>query len=221
MNFEVAQRIHARDRRRDEDRDHSQKQHAGLQTGIGPVELLHMVLQSAEQERRAQHEQRIGDDHAGDRCLHQHILPRAQRGQRNDELGQIAEGGVEQAADAVARFGRHGFGGVAEQRSQRNDGQDGQQKQQRVRVVPELLDHKQDGHKGEQPQQRIVTDLFEQGIHRIPRGCGSFRRLIGRSSALTGVAASALRPSTARPAKLFKCGRPSRLENGSSAAARW
>jgi hypothetical protein len=40
----------------------------------------------------------------------------------DDQLGQIAKRGVEQAADRVPGFGRDGFRGVAEQRGQRHDG---------------------------------------------------------------------------------------------------
>ncbi len=62
------------------------------------------------------------------------MLPGVQRGERDDEFGQVSECGVEQAADRVARPGRHGFGGVTEQGGERNHGEDGQHEVQRVRL---------------------------------------------------------------------------------------
>ena len=53
--------------------------------------------------------------------------------ERDDQLGQVAERRVEQAADGVAGLGRDRFGGVAEQRGQRHDRQHRQDEQQRVR----------------------------------------------------------------------------------------
>ncbi|MEA2821893.1 MAG: hypothetical protein QOJ86_3897 [Bradyrhizobium sp.] len=56
-----------------------------------------------------------------------------QRGERDHKFGQVAERGVEQAADGIAGPGGDGFGGVTEQRGQRDDGQHRQHKQQRMR----------------------------------------------------------------------------------------
>ena len=126
-----------------------------------------VVLESAEQKRRAQHEQRVGDNRAGDGRLHQHVLPGAQGGQRDDQFGQVSQRGVEQAADRIARLGRHGFGGVTQQRRQRHDGQDGQHEEQRVRFGLELRGGEHHGHEGQQPEQRVVTDFFEQLFHRF------------------------------------------------------
>ena len=121
------------------------------------VVFLHVVLEPAEQERRAQHEQRVGDDRAGDGRLHQHVLPGAQGGERDDQFRQVAQRGVEQAADRIAGLGRHRFGGVAQQRRQRHDGQHRQHEEQRVRVGLECLGDEHHGHEDQQPQQRIVT----------------------------------------------------------------
>ena len=128
-----------RDRRRNQQRDRGQEQQAGLHAGADPVVFLHVVLEPAEQKRRAQHEQRVGDDRAGDGRLHQHVLPGAQRGERDDQFGQVSQRGVEQAADRIAGLGRHGFGGMTQQRGQRHDGQHGQHEEQRVRFGLELL----------------------------------------------------------------------------------
>ena len=53
--------------------------------------------------------------------------------QRDDQFGQVSQRGVEQAADRIARLGRHGFGGMTQEGSQRDDGQDREQEEQRVR----------------------------------------------------------------------------------------
>jgi len=38
------------------------------------LELLHLVIDTSEQERRAQHGQRVGDERAGNGRLHQSVL---------------------------------------------------------------------------------------------------------------------------------------------------
>ena len=117
-------RVGLRNRRGNQQRDRRQEQQARLHAGADTVVFLDMILESAEEKGRAQHEQRVGDDRAGHGRLHQHILPGAQGGERNDQLRQIAQRGVEETADRIPRLGRHGFGGVTEQRRQRYDGQD-------------------------------------------------------------------------------------------------
>ena len=139
----------------------ARKSRPACSAGADPVVFLHVVLESAEEKRRAQHEQRVGDDRAGDGRLHQHVLPGAQRGQRDDQFGQVAERGVEQAADRIARLGRHGFGGVTQQRRQRHDGQHRQHEEQRVRFGLELRGNEHHRHEDQQPEQRIVTDFLE------------------------------------------------------------
>ena len=128
-------RIGVGDRRRHEQRDRRQEEQPRLEPRADPVVLLHVMLQPAEQERRAQHEQRVGDDRAGERRLDQHVLAGAQRRERDDELGQVAERRVEQAADRVAGLRRDRLGRVAEQRRERHDGQHREHEQQGVRSV--------------------------------------------------------------------------------------
>ena len=91
--------------------------------------------------------------------------PGAQRGERDDQLGQVAQRGVEQPADRVARLGRHRLGGVAQQRGQRHDGEHGQHEQQRVRLGPELRGGEHHRHEGQQPEQRVVADFLEERVH--------------------------------------------------------
>jgi hypothetical protein len=152
-------------RRGDQNPDRRQKEQARLQPGTSSVVFLYVVPEATEQKRHAQHEQRVGNDRPRDGGLHQGILPRAQRGQRNDEFRQVSKRCVEQAAHRIARLGRNGFRGVAEQSGERHDGQDRQYEQQRVSLRLERLPGEQHGYEDQQPEEGIVADLFQQGIH--------------------------------------------------------
>ena len=48
------------------------------------IVFLRVVFNAAEKKRRPQHEQRVGDDRAGNGRLHEHELPGAQGGERDD-----------------------------------------------------------------------------------------------------------------------------------------
>ena len=158
-------RVGLRNRRRNQQGDRSQEEQARLHAGADAVVFLDMIFESAEEKGRAQHEQRVGDDRAGEGRLHQHILPGAQGGERNDQFRQIPQRGIEQATDRIPGLGRHGFGGVTEQGGQRHDGQDGQYEEQRVRVVLECFGREHHGHEDQQPEQFVVLDFFEQWLH--------------------------------------------------------
>ncbi len=75
--------------------DGGEKEQRRLEAGADAIELLQVMFETAEQEGAAEHEQRVGDDGAGDRGLDQQILPRLQGGQRYDEFGEISERGVQ------------------------------------------------------------------------------------------------------------------------------
>jgi hypothetical protein len=55
------------DRRRNQHRDRRQEEQRRLQAGVVPIVFLHVVLEAAEQKRRTQQKQRVGDDRTGDR----------------------------------------------------------------------------------------------------------------------------------------------------------
>jgi hypothetical protein len=55
-----------------------------MQPSAGAIVFLNVVLETAEQKRRSQHEKRIGNDSASDRCFHKHVLSGVKRGQRDD-----------------------------------------------------------------------------------------------------------------------------------------
>jgi hypothetical protein len=120
-----------------------------------------VVLEPSEEERHAQQEQHVGDDRARNRRLHQHVLPGAQGGERDDQFGQVPERGVEQPAHRVTGLGRHRLGGMAQQRRQGHDGQHGQNEEQHARFGTELLCREHDGHEYQQPEERIVTNFVQ------------------------------------------------------------
>ena len=57
----------------------------------GSVVFLNVVPKPAQQKRRAQHKERVGDDSACDRRLHQRVLSGMQRGHCYDQLRQISQ----------------------------------------------------------------------------------------------------------------------------------
>ena len=79
LNFCVKRRragVGFGDGRGNQQRDGGQEQQAGLQAGADAVVFLHVMLQPAEKKRRPEHEQRVGDDGAGDGRLDQHVFAR-------------------------------------------------------------------------------------------------------------------------------------------------
>src|SRR5262249_35508171 len=121
------------DRARGEQRDRRHQQQRRIKPPAGAVVILDVVVKAADQERSAEHKERIGDDGAGDRRLDERVLAGMKRGNRDDQLGEIAERGVEQSADGVAGFLGNGFGGAAEKRRERDDRENGEGEEQSVR----------------------------------------------------------------------------------------
>ncbi len=70
-------------------------------------------LQSTGHDRQAENEQQVAENAAGDRRLHQVDEASLQRHDRDDELGGVAEGGVEQATERRAGAGGDLFGCLA------------------------------------------------------------------------------------------------------------
>ena len=126
-----------------------------------------MVFEPAEQKRRAQHEQRVGEDRTGDGGFHKDILPGPQRRQRDEQLGEVAQGRIEQAADQVACLGGDRLRGAAEESRQRHDSGNRQQEKKRVRLWFETLHQENNGDQHQEPQQRGVADLFRQRSHAL------------------------------------------------------
>ena len=100
-----------------------QQQHRGLRRGGGAIEVLAVALEAAEEHRGPEHEQDVAHDRADDRGLDHLVQAGAEREEGDDELGRVAEGDVEQAADPGP--GAHGelLGGAAHERGGRDDPQ--------------------------------------------------------------------------------------------------
>ena len=69
------------------------------------MKLLRRAAEAADEERQPEHQQQVADDAAGDRGLDQLDVALAQRDDRDDQLGGVAEGRVEEAAAAPGRSG--------------------------------------------------------------------------------------------------------------------
>ena len=67
---------------------------------------LRVETHPADEEGDTEREQQVREDRADDRRSHRVEEPRAERHQGDDQLGRIAEGGVEEGADGVAGVGR-------------------------------------------------------------------------------------------------------------------
>ena len=117
------------------------------------------------------HEQRVRHDRACDRRLDQHVLTGAKRGERDDELGQVAERRVQQSTNRVAGRRRHRFGGVTEQRCEWNDCEYGQHEEQRVGIRRGPLRKEHDRNENEQPQKPIVLEFLQQLGHGASCWC--------------------------------------------------
>ena len=61
-----------------------------------------LYLMPPGQRRRAEHQQNVADDRAGQRGLHHRVEPLSQRHDGDDQLRRVAEGGVQKPADAFA-----------------------------------------------------------------------------------------------------------------------
>ena len=123
--------------------------------------------------------------------------------ERDDQLRQVAQRGVQQPADRVAGLGGHRFGRVAEQRGQRHDRQHRQHEQQRVRVVRECSRREHRRHEDQQPQQLVVPNLCEEQSHldclSSARGLPSRPAIVGQKShARAAVTALRQRVTTCR-----------------------
>ena len=151
-----------------DDGDGGQRHHADLGARADGGEGLDGVAQAAGEERRAEHQQQVADDRADQRGLDDVEHAGAQRDEGDDQLGGIAEGGVEQAADALADPGRELLGRQAEQARQRDDGDAGQDEDQQGRVRPGVV-HPGGYRNGEQqPRQRRLGQDASHHLHRRP-----------------------------------------------------
>ena len=96
------------------------------------VECLLLVLQPAQEERQPEDQQEVPEDRAGERCLHDLDLVVQDQEDRDDQLGDVAERGVDQPADPRPGVQRELFGGTPDQPGERQDR--GRRRQRRSRA---------------------------------------------------------------------------------------
>jgi hypothetical protein len=88
-------------------------------------ESLGAVLEAPNQKARTQHQQHVPDNRADYRGLNDGCQSGYQGEYGDDELGGVAEGGIEYAADARARVMPKAFGGLPEDPSEAYKGEGG------------------------------------------------------------------------------------------------
>src|SRR5829696_1741270 len=108
-------------------------EHRGVDTSYLHREALDAVLQASEQDAGPEHEQYVAYDRPDDRSLDHRREARGEGEDGDYELGGVAEGGVEDAADARASVIAEALGGLSEDPRQPNQGQrrDGEEQQRR------------------------------------------------------------------------------------------
>ena len=85
--------------------------------------------------------------------------PLPQRHDGDDQLRRVAEGGVQQAADALAGVMRQFLGGVAQPPRQRHDRQACGDKDQGVGSGHQELQPDRDRNKDQQPVQHVASSM--------------------------------------------------------------
>jgi hypothetical protein len=99
----LARTAREREHRRDEQADDGDNEQGRVGCRHARAECLGPMPQPADQHARPEHEQQVPDDRAGQRRLDDLDQAFAQREERDDQLGDIAERGIEDAADLRAR----------------------------------------------------------------------------------------------------------------------
>ena len=84
--------------------DSRKREHRRAEHGSRCIEALLRILEAASENARAEHQQHIADDRAGDRSLDHIEQARAQSHERDNQLRRIAERRIEQAAEAFAQL---------------------------------------------------------------------------------------------------------------------
>ena len=88
---------------RDEQADDRQDEQRGVRRRDLPAERLRPVAQAADQHARPEDQQQVPDDRAGQRRLDDLDQAGLEREERDDQLGDVAEGRVEDARRPAAR----------------------------------------------------------------------------------------------------------------------
>src|SRR5690606_5981446 len=89
--------------RGDDETDRAQDQERRAQARRRAVEDLARIPQPAPERARAEDQKDVADDRARDRGLDQIVQPRAERDDRDDQLGRVPERRVQQPADPLTQ----------------------------------------------------------------------------------------------------------------------
>ena len=138
-----------------EDRGHDQsdraeEEHRRAEAGSRAIEALHRVAETADEGCSAEDEEHVADDRSGQRGLDEIGQPLTQGQDADDQLGGIAEGRVQQPADAATEMLGELLGGTPDEGGQ---GQDGEYRRSKDQCVPfgcQLVE--EDGHRNESQQ---------------------------------------------------------------------
>ncbi len=96
------------------------------------IEALVAVLQTADEERRAQNQQQVGEDRADQRRLDHRQEAGAQREERDEQLRQVAERALQHAGRAGPEPVAEPFDAAADQSGEQCDGHAGADERQNL-----------------------------------------------------------------------------------------
>ena len=122
--------------RRHEEADRGDHEERRVRARDARVEALDAVAEAAEQDARAEDEEQVPDDRAGERRLHDLDEPGLEGEEGDDQLGDVAERGVEDAAHLGSRQRAETLGGQADEPGEPED-RDGRDDEDEGRVGPE------------------------------------------------------------------------------------
>ncbi len=154
--------------RGDEERDRGQRQLGRSRPAAGRIELLGLELEPAAQHRGAQDEEGVADDRSGQRRLHDLGQPFPQCHDRDDELGHVAERGVEEPPDPFAGSRGEVLGGLAHPAGQRNDADSGEEEEPDVRLGRYQPDHDRDRGQRQEPVERGLEGVGHGAVSKHP-----------------------------------------------------
>ena len=125
-----------REQRRHQQAGHRQGERRRVHRGRSRVERLTVVLDAAHEQRQPEDQQEVPEDRAGERRLH-HLDPVVQdQEDGDDQLGDVAERRVDEAADPRARVQRELLRRPADQPGERHDRRRRRQEDRQVSGAP-------------------------------------------------------------------------------------
>ena len=143
---------------RHEKAGHREEERRGVNAGGLGVELLLAVPEPPEEECETEDEEQVSEDRSGERGLHDLDLALQQQENRDDQLGDVAEGRVQQPPDPWPRVKGELLGGAADQSREGEHGSGRDEEDEQLGVEDELAEDR-DRHEHEQPVERWARQL--------------------------------------------------------------